>query len=117
MPNCRCRCRTQTLPGLQRPDDGRKRNVVARDALPGKQGHLQTFRSGSKARRGRRGKTAAEDHLHLSDAADAEHTENAIERYLGLCFFPRLACGAFLQRLAVFQIACRQCPEAAARLD
>ena len=65
--------------------------VVTRDPRPGEQGHLQAFRSGGEARHAGRGEAGAKDHLHLTDAADAEHAEDAVQRDLGLGFLPCLA--------------------------
>ena len=84
------------------------------------QGNRATSRlSGPAAKRGDigRGEAGAKDHLDLADAADAEHAENAVQHDLGLRLLPGFARGTLLERLAVFQIACGQGPEAAARFD
>ena len=92
---------------------------MASRGIRGEENSATSRLSGPAAKRGipGDGEAGAEDHLHLPDAADAEHAEDAVQHDIGLGFLPGLARRALFQRLAVLQVTGGQGPETAARLD
>ena len=105
------------LPSIQRPAHRWKGDFVPRDVVPTEQRDIEAFGPGGVDRIARIGEVRPKDRMDLPNPSDAEQSEQAFDGDRGAGFFEHFPARAFLQRLAEFHVARRQCPKAPAGLD